>query len=398
MQTNLLELLCKKSALSYIIFDQTFHIVDTKNITIKIGTDIREFLWEIVGLEENILALIGNSEKIDIPMILRDEKYYDLEIESFETQKRETLFIAYMQQKSKHTHTYADVIREVNKKTLIYDISDEKKESNYYKQINKQLITFHVDLDGIITLVNDACIHFFNLEKDKIIGRHFTLFFDAKKSQLDNETNIFSAKDTLGKRVFFHITVIPLTNNDNRVIENIIIAQDISYLKHMKQELEYASENDTLTGLPNRHLLLKKIDQKIAAKDSFGICFLDINDFSTINEEYGAHAGDMLLKYLTTLLETFKESEDLLARVENDTFAILFHAQKSRRYINALMQSIQELQNNSLTYTPEDIISFKFTTLLLYYPDHAQDAKEFLILAKKEIKKLKITKELSRQG
>jgi diguanylate cyclase (GGDEF)-like protein len=396
MQTNLLELLCKKNALSYIIFDQTFHIVDTKNIVVQKDSDIRDFLWEIVGLEENILALEGTHKKIDIPMILRDKEYYDLEIESFESQERETLFIAYMQQKSQHTHTYADVIREVNKKTLIYDISDEKKENQYYKQINKQLITFHVDLDGIITLVNDAYIHFFNLEKDKVIGKHFTLFFDAKKSQLNNETNIFSAKNTQDKRVFFHITVIPLTNSEGRVIENIIIAQDISYLKHMKQELEYASQTDTLTGLPNRHLLLKKIDKEISNNNSFGICFLDIDDFSTINEEYGAHAGDMLLKYFTTLLETFKESEDLLARVESDMFAILFHTQKSRNYIEAILESLQEVQNNSLTYTPEDIIEFSFTTTVLYYPDHAKDAKEFLGLAKKEIKRSKITKKLSR--
>jgi len=63
MQTNLLELLCKKNALSYIIFDQTFHIVDTKNIVVQKDSDIRDFLWEIVGLEENILALEGTHKK-----------------------------------------------------------------------------------------------------------------------------------------------------------------------------------------------------------------------------------------------------------------------------------------------------------------------------------------------
>jgi len=53
------------------------------------------------------------------------------------------------------------VLKKINKTTLVYELSDEKKQNSSYKEINKHLITLHVDLDGYITMVNEASLHFF---------------------------------------------------------------------------------------------------------------------------------------------------------------------------------------------------------------------------------------------
>jgi diguanylate cyclase (GGDEF)-like protein len=396
MQANLLDLLCRKNNISYILFDDTFTVLESQNISVKKGSDLRDFLWEIVGLEESIIKLTKREEKIDIPMLLRDGEYYDLDIESLEGSQNDRLFIAYIQKKSQHTHTYAEAIKAINKKTLIYDSDKTTTTDNYYKEINKQLITFHVDLDGIICLANDACSHFFNLEKDKLIGKHFSAFFDTQKSQLDHNTNIFSAQDGCGKRVFFHVTVIPLYNNENKIIQNIMIAQDITFLKKMKKALDFANDHDTLTGLANRHALLKTIDKYIQQEESFALCYIDIDNFSLINEEYGAHAGDMLLKHVTLFLVALVEAEDLLSRLQNDVFAIVFDPKKSRKYIQRLFEALQELQQKPFLYSEEDTIHFTFSALLLFYPEEITSAKEFLTIAKKQIAKDKTDKKLTR--
>jgi diguanylate cyclase (GGDEF)-like protein len=392
MQTNLLKRICKKNQLSYIIFDTNFHVVETQDIDIRIGSNIEEFLWEIVGLQESILALSAQDEAIEIPMILRDGIYYDLEIDLLDIHNQQH-FIAIIQKKSKQIEAYANVIQEINHKTLIYETSDAKRANDAYKLINKRLLMLHVTLQGTITMVNDACSHFFNLEKESMYEKHFSEFFHTQKSQLDKTTNIFIAKNSQKEDIFFHAEIIPLTNSSEEVIENIIIAQDISHLKRIKKELEYAQEHDTLTGLPNRHTFLKEIDILIEQKSSFCIAFINIDNFRTINEEYGSHAGDMLLKHLSTLINEFIEQEDILTRIYADNFAIIFEAKKSKKYLEVIMKELEKLASyNPLYYTKDDIIEFTYTTLKLCYPQDITDAKEFLTHCEKEIQRRKIKK------
>lgn len=397
MESSLLNLLCKKNNIAYIIFNNRFKVIETHNLSIKIDLDVREFLWEIIGLEENILEIQSTKKPIEIPMVFRDNHYYDLEIDNFTSQTNENLFIAYMQKKSEQTNQYANVIREINKKTLIYDTSEEKKEGNYFKQINKRLITFNVDLDGIITQVNNVCTHFFNIEKEKMVGRHFSYFFHAQKSRLNQDCNILSATNSMEENLFFHADVIPITNSSKKIVENIIVAQDITYLKQIERELNYANEHDTLTGLANRGHLLKSIDQYIRNNKTIHLCIIDIDNFSIINEEYGAHAGDMLLKYITSMLKAIVDPNDFLYRVYGDTFAILFEAEKNISYIKGLVAKFEEnIVANPLIYSAEDTINFNCITLIANNKNRQQTSKEMLSLSQKQMQKLKIDKKLSR--
>ena len=397
MQTTLLKLLCQKNALSYIIFDANFFVLETNKENIKQRSDIREYLWEIVGLEDEILALSTEKRSIELPMILRDGFYYDLEISDFKDHTDQALFIATMQQKSKHSQEYADVLKKINKKILIYELSDEKKQNNSYQEINKHLITLHVDLDGHITMINEAALHFFNLERQEMIGKHFSTFFQPQKSQLST-ASIFIAKNFAGEDIFFHADIIPLADKSAQVFENIIVAQDITHLKKIKHELEYAQEHDTLTGLANRHRFLKVLDGKIKENKEFFLCFVDIDGFHTVNEEYGAHAADMLLKHLSVLLLEFIETDDILIRLYADIFVIVFEAGKNREYIEILLKRLPLLfMENPLYYSNEDIIEFHCTSVLLGYPHDIKESKETLPLAQKLLQRKKIDKkELSR--
>jgi len=393
MQTTLLKLLCQKNALSYIIFDTNFLVLETNKGSVEQASDIRDYLWEIVGLEDEILALTIEKESIEIPMILRDGFYYDLEISSFEDHTNQALCIATMQQKSKHSQEYANVLKKINKKTLIYELSDEKKQNSSYKEINKHLITLHVDLDGYITMINDAALHFFNLERKEMIEEHFSTFFQPQKSQL-SAASIFITQNSSGENVFFYVDIIPLADKSAKVFENIIIAQDITHLKKIKHELEYAQEHDTLTGLANRHHFLKVLDVKIQEDREFFLCFVDIDDFHAVNEEYGAHAADMLLKHLSRLLLEFIEANDMLMRLYADTFAIIFETGKNKKYIEVLLKKLSTLfAENPLYYSNEDIIEFNCTSILLGYPYEIQNSKDILQLAQKVLKRKKIDKQ-----
>ena len=402
---DILSLICKKNEISYIIFCREFKIIDFSQnavlfaddkLAMKKENNLQMAFWEFIGIEENILNLLTQKEKsFNIPMIYKNLSYYDTEIELFKNDENENVFIAYMVKKSESSLKYLQTIQDINKKTLYLQSNDTKEiKKNYYNLLNKQLISFQVDMQGIITEVNQVCCSFLGKKTQEIIGTHFSNFFHTRESTLKNsEEKIFNAINALGKEIFFHADVIPVKKNDI-VYENIIICQDVTYLKHIEKELEYAAAHDSLTGLANRTLLLKRIDEAIidSEKDGtiFGLCFIDLDKFKPINDTYGHHAGDMLLKHIATILEHFVRDFDTVARIGGDEFIILFKHIENIEYLDTAIQRINELpQKNPLIYSEDDTISFGFSLGLSIYPQDATNAASLLDFADKAMYKAK---------
>jgi len=402
---DILSLICEKNGISYITFSKNFKILDfSQNALILAndkkamckGNDLQDVFWEFVGLEKNILKLLNRTTKsFDIPMIYKNSSYYDTEIELFKDEKNEDIFIAYMVKKSESSVKYLQTIQDINKKTLYLQTNDTKEiKRNYYDLINKQLITFQVDMQGLITEVNQVCSKFLGKNSDQIVGSHFSNFFQTRNSTLKNsEEKIFNAINSLGQEIFFHADIIPVKKN-NIIYENIIICQDVTYLKRIEKELEYAASHDSLTGLANRTLLLHKIDEAISQSKEensmFGLCFIDLDKFKPINDTYGHHAGDMLLKHVASILEHFVRDFDTVARIGGDEFIILFQHIESIEYLNTAIQRIKNIpQKNPLIYSEDDTISFNFSLGLSIYPTDANSAKSLLEFADKAMYRAK---------
>lgn len=86
------------------------------------------------------------------------------------------------------------------------------------------------------------------------------------------------------------------------------------------------AETDSLTGLPNRHLIIRTIRRKLQRADPvghFALLSVDLNDFKRINDSLGHHAGDELLKRVARRLARTVGGECLVARVGGDEFLIV---------------------------------------------------------------------------
>ena len=402
---DILSLICDKNSISYIIFSKEFKIIEfSKNAffladdkeSVQKNNDVQTAFWEYIGMEQNILELLNRSEKsFKIPMIYKNSAYYDAEIELSLNDKGEDIFIAYMAKKSESSLKYLQTIQDINKKTLYLKSNDVKGiKKNYYDLLNKQLISFQVDMQGLITEVNQVCCGFLGKTDQELIGTHFSNFFHTRESTIKHsEEKIFNAINSLGQEIFFHADIIPVKKNDI-VYEHIIICQDVTYLKRIEKELEYAAGHDSLTGLANRTLLLNKIDEAISENQKnstiFGLCFIDLDKFKPINDNYGHHAGDMLLKHIASILNHFVRDFDTVARIGGDEFIILFKHIENIEYLNTVIERINELpQKNPLIYSEYDTISFGFSLGLSIYPSDAEDAASLLDFADKAMYRAK---------
>ena len=111
------------------------------------------------------------------------------------------------------------------------------------------------------------------------------------------------------------------------IIGRVFSFRDVTKRKEMEEQLIYQATHDILTLLPNRVILLDRINQAIKSSKRTngmgGLLFFDLDQFKLINDSLGHDMGDTLLQSVARRLEYFTRENDTVARWGGDEFAIL---------------------------------------------------------------------------
>ena len=107
----------------------------------------------------------------------------------------------------------------------------------------------------------------------------------------------------------------------------LAVANDITELRVLSEELSYQAKHDSLTSLYNRREFERRLDAAIASLDAGGpawaLLYMDLDQFKLINDTSGHYAGDQLLAQLANLLLGMLPEKAVVARLGGDEFAIL---------------------------------------------------------------------------
>jgi diguanylate cyclase (GGDEF)-like protein/PAS domain S-box-containing protein len=122
------------------------------------------------------------------------------------------------------------------------------------------------------------------------------------------------------------------------------IFRDVSERKAAEERIHYLAFHDALTGLPNRTLLIDRIEQAIreaGRRNSLvGILFLDLDNFKNVNDTLGHDFGDELLQGAAMRIRGALRSEDTLARLGGDEFIVLITDPASPADVAVVAQKI----------------------------------------------------------
>ena len=133
------------------------------------------------------------------------------------------------------------------------------------------------------------------------------------------------------------------------------LAQARQTIKRSKAEIEHLAFYDHLTNLPNRLLLMDRVNHALANnqrhKNYGALLFLDLDNFKTLNDTQGHDVGDLLLKQVAKRLTISVRAHDTVARLGGDEFVVLLEdlstnpleaAELARRIGNNLLSALSQ--------------------------------------------------------
>lgn len=147
-----------------------------------------------------------------------------------------------------------------------------------------------------------------------------------------------------------------------------IITESVS----LKQRLEFLAYHDELTGVPNRRLFQQQVTNQIQSSNKkFALMYLDMDNFKSINDNFGHDIGDLVLQAFSKSLKECIRNSDILGRQGGDEFTILLNNINEERVIDIANRIIQSFEQ---PFKIEDQ-SFKVTTSIgiAMYPTNGKD-------------------------
>ena len=198
---------------------------------------------------------------------------------------------------------------------------------------------FITQTDGTIIDVNPAFCKITGYERQEVLGENPRIL-NSKKQSKEFYTDMWDCLNAHGywKGEVWNrkkngelypeiLTISSLKDNSGTTLHYMGLFADITQIKKQQHSLEQMAHYDALTLLPNRTLFIDRFNQAIAhadrTKKSLAVCFIDLDNFKQINDNYGHDVGD---KVLIEVAERFKlnlRGEDSISRQGGDEFALL---------------------------------------------------------------------------
>lgn len=193
--------------------------------------------------------------------------------------------------------------------------------------------------DGEIEYVNPAFESITGYQREEVLGakpdilksgEHDQQFFAGMwKTMLAGEIfrDVVINRRKDGSLYHEEKSITPLKDSRGNITHFISTGKDITDRIRVQEELHYMAHHDAITGLPNRVMLMERIEQAMVRARRSGkgvsILFLDLDGFKAINDTVGHHVGDRFLAEVASRLQACLKDEDTVARLGGDEFAVV---------------------------------------------------------------------------
>jgi diguanylate cyclase (GGDEF)-like protein len=155
---------------------------------------------------------------------------------------------------------------------------------------------------------------------------------------------------TRQKEQLLHLNKEILASEDELKKQNKELQDSYQIIKDGEEKLNFLAFYDTLTKLPNRKMIMDRLDLLVNLSRhntlSFFVVFIDLDDFKKINDSVGHSMGDALIGSVATRLSQLIHENDIIGRLGGDEFALIIQQdlrdEEILKYVETLRSSLDE--------------------------------------------------------
>lgn len=140
------------------------------------------------------------------------------------------------------------------------------------------------------------------------------------------------------------LDITAVKNSANQIENFIALFSDSSERLKYEKRIERQANFDSLSGFPNRSLLLRLLEERIQTahdrKSMFALAFIDIDSFKMINDSKGHAFGDKIITNVMKCINNCIDDGDLLGRMSGDEFLIIFKVDEALEVVEKKIQQI----------------------------------------------------------
>ncbi|CAL9374489.1 putative bifunctional diguanylate cyclase/phosphodiesterase [Streptomyces lavenduligriseus] len=228
------------------------------------------------------------------------------------------------------------------------------------------------DLRGNVLQVNEALLRMFGLSEQTLRGRRVQdwvhpedapqirrLYEELVRGEREHYhvEKAFNRPD--GTVLWTNLTVSLLRDADGSPQYQLALMEDTTERRLLNLRLRYEATHDALTGLPNRTLFFERLEKALNAGEGqrFGLCYLDLDGFKTINDSLGHAAGDRLLVEVADRLQSCATAPgEMVARLGGDEFVALTTGPGTERGVDELAERIMNALVTPISIDGRDLL------------------------------------------
>ncbi|HYD33436.1 MAG TPA: diguanylate cyclase [Methylophilaceae bacterium] len=196
-----------------------------------------------------------------------------------------------------------------------------------------------------------------------------------------------------GNTLWISSSISKIVDGAGNPMHLIAQMENITDAKSNQELIQHLEYHDVLTDLPNRRLLIDRLNQNLMQakrhKRLMAVILLDIDDFKQINETHGHKVGDELLKIVAARLNKCVRSVDTISRQGGDEFVIVLaeisRAQDAQIVANAILKDISQ----PISIGNIEVQTTSSLGIAIYSPGSPDDVEKLLEKARKALFEMK---------
>lgn len=280
-------------------------------------------------------------------------------------------------------------------RSILYDITELKQTQIALQQLTiEQQAMLHTDLIGIVKLRNRRAVwlnpemeRLFGYSTGELVGTSSRILYpdDASyEAMYEAAYPILSSGGVYrteiqfvtkaGKQIWVDLSGEQLSYSNS---DSIWLMKDITEQKLQHQHIESIAFHDSLTGLPNRMLVVNRLQHALAQAERLGqsvaISYLDLDGFKHVNDTFGHAVGDELLLELANRMQASVRITDTVGRLGGDEFVLLLTFINSFDEFQIILQRVIDAINLPVSLSISTHVTVGASIGVTVFPSDSSD-------------------------